>query len=490
MQTHNKHSPKRPISSPRHYGRHLHKLSQNRPATDQPQPSDDDHNNSKNKNKNNGQPSPQSTQPKKKINKRSSSHPTPRSPPAQPHKAPPPLILPILPNLYDPSLPIDCTYSPPASPDYIPKIQPNTHHDPIRFPPPDYNGQFTFRLEMHQVCQRLAGLHLAITTDKKNRAVQVQEAMRIAMERLDEPPQAFPPDDHQHFAHPQLLRAPPANIQLPTSYPVRPGMRRGHGHSSSSDEDEGGMPREWARVRVEYEARVGRGFIDPTLAGIDELGGPERAGSGRKKKGGGHCQLGRSPIARFFVEPDEWICAFCEHELWFGEPLGLLRVIKNRKDVLRRRRRAKERAARAASGVPPTTPSSNNPPPPPTSTTNDVLPNPRAINSPPSSSNENTKTVKKAKNNFPAQPLPPPRPPVPPHQQQQQHAPKASSTSPPTPRPRSAGRTLDGGDDDRRRPVSDHRPSTLPHPPPAPKSPPDKLAHIPPPSLPLTSQDH
>lgn len=64
-----------------------------------------------------------------------------------------------------------------------------------------------------------------------------------------------------------------------------------------------------------------------------------------------HCQLGPSPIARFFAEPDEWICSFCEYELWFGEEISLFRVIKNRKQVLKRRRRAKERAARAASGI-------------------------------------------------------------------------------------------------------------------------------------------
>ncbi|KAF8056060.1 hypothetical protein FPV67DRAFT_1678535 [Lyophyllum atratum] len=48
---------------------------------------------------------------------------------------------------------------------------------------------------------------------------------------------------------------------------------------------------------------------------------------------------------------EEWICAFCEYALFYGEEDGgYRRGVRNRKKILRRRRRARERAAAAASG--------------------------------------------------------------------------------------------------------------------------------------------
>ncbi|KAH9819984.1 hypothetical protein DFH28DRAFT_1218555 [Melampsora americana] len=88
-------------------------------------------------------------------------------------------------------------------------------------------------------------------------------------------------------------------------------------------------------------------FIDPNLSVLRE-GDTETS---PRANNGSHSQLGSSAIAKFFVEPDEWICGFCEYELWFGEELSLIKVIKNRKMILRRRKRAKERAARAAAGI-------------------------------------------------------------------------------------------------------------------------------------------
>lgn len=47
---------------------------------------------------------------------------------------------------------------------------------------------------------------------------------------------------------------------------------------------------------------------------------------------------------------DEWICAFCEYDLFYGDEQGYRRAVRSRKKILRRRRRARERAAAAASG--------------------------------------------------------------------------------------------------------------------------------------------
>ncbi|KAJ7230441.1 hypothetical protein GGX14DRAFT_410812 [Mycena pura] len=48
---------------------------------------------------------------------------------------------------------------------------------------------------------------------------------------------------------------------------------------------------------------------------------------------------------------DEWICAFCEYQLFYGDEQEFRRAVRSRKKIQRRRRRARERAAAAASGT-------------------------------------------------------------------------------------------------------------------------------------------
>ncbi|KAE9390447.1 hypothetical protein BT96DRAFT_959787 [Gymnopus androsaceus JB14] len=48
---------------------------------------------------------------------------------------------------------------------------------------------------------------------------------------------------------------------------------------------------------------------------------------------------------------DEWVCVFCEYELFFGDDGEYRKAVRRRKSVLKRRRRARERAAAAASGT-------------------------------------------------------------------------------------------------------------------------------------------
>lgn len=63
---------------------------------------------------------------------------------------------------------------------------------------------------------------------------------------------------------------------------------------------------------------------------------------------------------------DEWICAFCEYDLFYGDDVRFRRAVRNRKKILKRRRRARERAAAAASGRGATSvPATNMAPPPP-----------------------------------------------------------------------------------------------------------------------------
>ena len=60
-----------------------------------------------------------------------------------------------------------------------------------------------------------------------------------------------------------------------------------------------------------------------------------------------------TPVANLTNPADEWICPFCEYELFYGDEAAYARAVRNRKKILRRRRRARERAAAAASGVAP-----------------------------------------------------------------------------------------------------------------------------------------
>lgn len=48
---------------------------------------------------------------------------------------------------------------------------------------------------------------------------------------------------------------------------------------------------------------------------------------------------------------EEWVCPFCEYDLFYGDDADYQRAINNRKKILKRRRRARERAAAAASGA-------------------------------------------------------------------------------------------------------------------------------------------
>ncbi|KAJ6616999.1 hypothetical protein B0H10DRAFT_2035123 [Mycena sp. CBHHK59/15] len=74
---------------------------------------------------------------------------------------------------------------------------------------------------------------------------------------------------------------------------------------------------------------------------------PPRRGRGRGKKA--PAPAGEQPM---LTNPaDEWICAFCEYQLFYGDEQQHRRAVRSRKKILRRRRRARERAAAAASGT-------------------------------------------------------------------------------------------------------------------------------------------
>lgn len=57
------------------------------------------------------------------------------------------------------------------------------------------------------------------------------------------------------------------------------------------------------------------------------------------------------PVSSLNNPIEEWICPFCEYDLFYGNDDNYRGAINNRKKILKRRRRARERAAAAASGV-------------------------------------------------------------------------------------------------------------------------------------------
>jgi hypothetical protein len=76
-----------------------------------------------------------------------------------------------------------------------------------------------------------------------------------------------------------------------------------------------------------------------------------------------------APTTALSNPAEEWICPFCEYDLFYGDSSSYTRAINNRKKILRRRRRARERAAAAASGTGATAAKN-----PPVATSDDVAP--------------------------------------------------------------------------------------------------------------------
>jgi hypothetical protein len=59
-----------------------------------------------------------------------------------------------------------------------------------------------------------------------------------------------------------------------------------------------------------------------------------------------------NPTAQLTNPADEWICPFCEYELFYGNDADYRRAVRNRKKILRRRRRAERAAANVTAKVP------------------------------------------------------------------------------------------------------------------------------------------
>ncbi|KAJ3984088.1 hypothetical protein F5890DRAFT_1594841 [Lentinula detonsa] len=77
---------------------------------------------------------------------------------------------------------------------------------------------------------------------------------------------------------------------------------------------------------------------------------PPRRGT-RSKRSQAQEQQQASLASMSLINPaDEWLCVFCEFQLFFGDDSEYRKALNKRKNILKRRRRARERAAAAASG--------------------------------------------------------------------------------------------------------------------------------------------
>ncbi|KAF5332122.1 hypothetical protein D9611_008182 [Ephemerocybe angulata] len=95
----------------------------------------------------------------------------------------------------------------------------------------------------------------------------------------------------------------------------------------------------------------------PPRRGNAGVNSPSSANGAGKKKGsvnggaGSGGGTGTSGGAAVGPATDEWMCAFCEYDLFFGDDAAFRKAVSSRKKILKRRRRARERAAAAANGV-------------------------------------------------------------------------------------------------------------------------------------------
>jgi len=85
--------------------------------------------------------------------------------------------------------------------------------------------------------------------------------------------------------------------------------------------------------------------LPPRRGNANDPGGKKKGGGSVNGTNAGNAAAGGGAAA------EEWICAFCEYELFYGDEAAFKRAVRARKKILKRRRRARERAAAAANGV-------------------------------------------------------------------------------------------------------------------------------------------
>ena len=155
------------------------------------------------------------------------------------------------------------------------------------------------------------------------------------------PPTDTPPAPPPASALPSPPLAPTSSSPLPPrKAPLKKGRKKRSAHANAHNvhHRDNYVP---SRVPV-ASAQQSSHSNDPSFGPTSWPASEEAiasAGPYASTCGGGH-----------YCSPDEWLCLFCEYELFYGEESALLRAVRKRKGVLKVRQKAKDRAMKATQG--------------------------------------------------------------------------------------------------------------------------------------------
>ncbi|SPC61086.1 uncharacterized protein UHOD_01591 [Ustilago sp. UG-2017b] len=94
------------------------------------------------------------------------------------------------------------------------------------------------------------------------------------------------------------------------------------------------------------KAKTSNGRCPATRKSTPHTDSTHKNGSGCKH---GHPHTHSSGLGSALFTPDDWICLFCEYELYYGEPPLMFRACRNRKKLVEKKSKAKSKAQAALS---------------------------------------------------------------------------------------------------------------------------------------------
>lgn len=156
------------------------------------------------------------------------------------------------------------------------------------------------------------------------------------------PPAHLPPvpAPASAFPSPPLAQSPPN----PRKAPLKKGRKKRSAHANAHNvhHRDNYVPSRLPAAAAAAQGQQVHGS-EPSLGPTTWPASDEAiamAGPYALTSGGGH-----------YCDPDEWLCIFCEYQLFYGEEPALYRAVRKRKGVLKVRQKAKERAQKAAQGA-------------------------------------------------------------------------------------------------------------------------------------------
>ncbi|GAA5972388.1 hypothetical protein JCM11641_002435 [Rhodosporidiobolus odoratus] len=152
------------------------------------------------------------------------------------------------------------------------------------------------------------------------------------------PPPAAPPAPSQPAAPPPAAALPPPPAPPPASKPKKKGRKKRSAHANAHNmhHRDNYVPSRLPKQDSSHQSESSTPLLTSWPASAEAVA---EAGEYASTCGGGH-----------FCSPDEYVCLFCEYELFYGEESLLLKAIRKRKGVLSRRKKAKDRAMKATQG--------------------------------------------------------------------------------------------------------------------------------------------